>query len=129
MTTELWYLALTATMTVLMWMPYGLELTLGQGVLKALGNRDDLARSALWADRARRAHQNAVENLVVFTALVLVAHAAGISNSATATAAALYFWMRLAHYVVYALGIIGVRTLVWAVAWVCQLTFAWQILL
>lgn len=45
-----------------------------------------------------------------FTALILVAHAAGISNSAIATSAMIYFWARLAQAVAYLLGIPWLRT-------------------
>jgi len=129
MTTELYYLGLVALATGLMWMPAGLNLTLEQGFMVGLGNRDNVKPLASWAERARRAHANAVENLVVFAALVLAAHAAGVTNSTTAWAAIIYFWMRIAHFVTYALGIIGVRTAVWAIAWLCQLAIAAQILL
>jgi uncharacterized MAPEG superfamily protein len=128
MTTELYYLALVALLTTFLWVPYGMNLTLRQGIAVGLGNRDDVKPLDPWAERAKRAHANAVENLVVFAPLVLVAHAAGIHNSTTEWAAAIYFWMRLAHYASYALGIVGVRTLVWSIAWLCQLAFAWQIL-
>jgi uncharacterized MAPEG superfamily protein len=81
-----------------------------------------------WAQRARRAHSNGVENLVVFAALVLAANAAGVSNQATATAAAVYFWARLGHFLALTLGIPFVRTGIWTVGWVAQMTFAWQLL-
>jgi uncharacterized MAPEG superfamily protein len=47
------------------------------------------------------AHYNAVENLVVFAALVLVAQDAGVSNNATIMACMIYFWARVAHLVAY----------------------------
>lgn len=128
MTTELHYLALVALATTFMWVPYGLNLTLGQGIAVALGNRDDVKPLEPWAERARRAHVNAIENLIVFAALVLVAHVAGIHNRTTEWGTAIYFWMRLAHYLTYALGIIGVRTVAWGIAWFCQLAIAWQVL-
>ncbi|MFL6695312.1 MAG: MAPEG family protein [Ramlibacter sp.] len=48
-----------------------------------------------WAQRLMAAHDNAVENLVVFAALVLAANAMGISNAAIATASLVYFWARV----------------------------------
>jgi hypothetical protein len=50
-----------------------------------------------WAQRMMKAHDNAVENLVVFAALVLAAHALGVSDGATATACVVYFWARIVH--------------------------------
>ena len=50
------------------------------------------------------AHGNAVENLVVFAPLVLIANVAGISTALTQTAAMLYFFSRLAHALAFTLG-------------------------
>jgi uncharacterized MAPEG superfamily protein len=75
-----------------------------------------------------KAHANAVENLVVFAALVLAAHAAGISNSVTAGACVVYFWSRLIHVLAFTFAIPWVRTLSFAVAFFAQATLAWQLL-
>ena len=40
MTTDLHYLALTALVTALMWIPYGTSMIVDQGLLAAVGNRD-----------------------------------------------------------------------------------------
>jgi uncharacterized MAPEG superfamily protein len=82
---------------------------------------------APWAERMKAAHYNAVENLVVFAALVLVANAAGISNDTTVLACKLYFWARLVHLLVYTFGIPWVRTLAFAVAWLCLVALALQL--
>ena len=81
-----------------------------------------------WAQRAKRAHTNAVENLVVFAALVVTAQLAGISNPVTAFASALYFWARLGHFVALTLGIPYVRTVIWSVSSVAGMITAWQVL-
>ncbi|MGE5169211.1 MAG: MAPEG family protein, partial [Rudaea sp.] len=67
-------------------------------------------------------------NLVVFAALVLAASVAGISNSATAFAAALYFWSRLVHVIAYTFAVPWVRTLAFVGGFVAQAIFAWQLL-
>jgi len=74
----------------------------------------------------KAAHYNAVENLVVFATLVLVLHAAGISNETTVFACEIYFWARLVHYIVYTVGVPWVRTLSFAVSWVCSVTLLTQ---
>jgi uncharacterized MAPEG superfamily protein len=127
---ELFYLALTATMTGLFWVPYVLNRTLRAGLGGAMGTPAMGAApvEAEWALRAKRAHANGVENLVVFAALVLTAQLAGISNAITIFAAALYFWCRLAHYLLLTLAVPYLRTLVWTAAWVAQMLIAWQIL-
>jgi uncharacterized MAPEG superfamily protein len=74
------------------------------------------------------AHANAVENLVVFAALVLVARDAGVSNSATVMACMVYFWARVAHVAAFTLALPWVRTLAFAVGFFCQITLAAQLL-
>jgi len=89
----------------------------GQVGLPALaGNREELPAVTGWAGRARRAHINMLENLVVFAIVVLVAHVAGKANATTALGAALFFWARLAYAVIYAAGVPWLRTAAWAVA-------------
>jgi uncharacterized MAPEG superfamily protein len=75
-----------------------------------------------------KAHFNAVENLVVFAALVLAAAALGKSNSAIGTAAMVYFWARVVHVIAYTFAIPWVRTLAFAVGFFAQAAIAWQIL-
>jgi uncharacterized MAPEG superfamily protein len=81
-----------------------------------------------WAHRLKKAHTNAIENLAVFAALVLVASAVGISNAAIATAAVAYFWARVVHALAYTFAVPWVRTLAFAVGFFAQAVIAWQIL-
>jgi uncharacterized MAPEG superfamily protein len=84
----------------------------------------DAVPQSRWAQRQMLAHANAIENLVVFATLVLTAHALGISNGATAGACIVYFWARLAHFLVFTFGIPYVRTLSFAVGWAAQAVLA-----
>lgn len=129
MTPELKYLALTATLTALLWVPYILNLILNNRLSDAVGYPAAPLKMAQWAERLKKAHYNAVENLVVFGALVLVANAAGISNAATVSAAAVFFWARLVYALIYAAGIPWLRTLSFAVSWGALLCIAWQVLM
>lgn len=89
----------------------------GQVGLQALaGNREDLPAITGWAGRARRAHANMLENLVVFAIVVLVAHLAGTANATTALGAALFFWARVAYAIIYVAGLPWLRTAAWAVS-------------
>ena len=126
---ELFWLALTATMTALLWLPYILNRAANGGLLQAFATPKMSAGpvESEWAQRAKRAHANAAENLGVFTALVAVSQFAGVSNSMTALGAAIYFWGRLVHYVVYTAGLPYLRTLSFAAALVGELIIAWQI--
>jgi len=128
MTPELKYLAYTAVLTCLMWIPYVLNILARNRISDAVGYPDEPLAMAPWAERLKKAHYNAVENLVVFASLVLIANALDISNAATVSAAAFYFWARLVHVVAYGAGIPWVRTLAFAVAWGSILCIAWQVL-
>lgn len=86
------------------------------GLPTLAGNREKMPEIAGWAGRADRAHRNMLQSLVLFTALVLVAHATGRLNAATALGAQLFFWARLAYAGVYVAGLPWIRTAVWAVA-------------
>ena len=54
-----------------------------------------------WGKRADRAYLNAVECFAPFAALVIVTHLAGKADAISAFWAATFFWLRLAHAVVY----------------------------
>ena len=129
MKTELMYLALVATFTAVLWIPYILDRVLVWGLMDAVGYPASPKPQSLWAQRLMKAHHNAVENLVVFAALVLTASAAGISNNAIATAAMVYFWARVVHALAFTFGVPWVRTLAFVVGFICQATVAWQILM
>ena len=121
MSRELFWLTLTVAMTGLFWIPYILDRIAVRGPIAALGNPSpgDPPQSA-WAQRMMAAHTNAVENLVIFAPLVLVAQSLNISNATTVGACAVYFWARLAHFLVYTAGIPVLRTLVWTVGFLAQ---------
>lgn len=90
--------------------------TLQVGLPTLAGNREGLPELTGWAGRAARAHRNLLESIVLFAALVLVAHATGRTNELTALGAQLFFWGRVAHAVIYVLGLPWVRTLAWLVS-------------
>src|SRR5438874_10018660 len=83
--------------------------TLQVGLPALAGSREGLAACTGWAGRAARAHHNMLENLVLFAALVLVALAAGRTNSTTLLGAQLFFWARLVYALVYLAGIPWLR--------------------
>jgi uncharacterized MAPEG superfamily protein len=128
MDTELMYLALTAALTGLLWVPYILDRVAVGGLADAVGYPANPKPQSPWAQRLMKAHANAVENLVVFATLVLVANAMGISNDAVATAAMVYFWARLVHALAYTFALPWVRTLAFVVGFLAQATIAWHIL-
>jgi len=128
MKTELFYLTCVAVLTGLLWVPYILDRIAVRGLIGAVGYPADPKPQSAWAQRLMKAHANAVENLVVFATLVLVAHALGVSNSVVAGASVVYFWARAVHVLAYAFAIPWVRTLAFAVGFFAQAAIAWQIL-
>ena len=126
-TTDLEMLAWTAALTILLWLPYICAHIANVGMVEALTYRADSEPLPPWAARAKKAHYNAIENLVPFAALVIVAHLTQAANEATAAASVTYFWARAAHYVAYVWGIPFGRTLTFAIGWLAMLCIFWQI--
>ena len=118
MTTDLWMLTCSCLLALLLPNVYVVPLTSTPGgMMWGLGNRDQpLEGQAPWAMRARRAHANLVENLVVFAALVLAAHVSGRANAWTALGSELFFWGRVGHVLTYVAGLVPWRTAAFAVA-------------
>ena len=116
-TSELRALALIATATALMWVPYVCGRMTNFGILAPIGNPGPgYPVDTPWMDRAKRAHANAIENLAVFAPLVLIAGMIGLSTPVTTAAAWTYVAARLAHYVIYTTGIPVLRTVAFLVA-------------
>ena len=125
MTRELFWLTLTVILTGLLWVPYILNRIQVRGVSGAMANptRTDKPQ-AEWANRLMFAHDNAVENLIVFAPLVLILNAADVSTPTTVLACAVYFWSRVVHLIVYTAGLPILRTLAFVVGFAAQAVLA-----
>ena len=122
-TPELTYTALSAALTGSLWVPIIVNRLREMGMWKALKNPEpDVRPRANWAYRLASAHRNAIENLVVFAPLALAVHVLGLGTAATAAAAALFFWSRLAHALIYTFGIPLLRTVAFVVGFGAQVT-------
>ena len=119
-----WVTALTA----IMWMPYILNMIAVRGLMDAVGYPEDPKPLSGWAAKMKAAHSNAVENLVVFAALVLIADAANVSTATTVLACQLYFWARLVHLLSYTFAIPFVRTISFAIGFFCQAALILQLI-
>lgn len=129
MSTELYWLTLTALMTGLLWVPYILNRFVEMGVLTAIFDKTaDATPKKEWAKNMMKAHNNAVHNLAVFAPLALVVHISGASTAATMLAVKVYFFARLAHYIVYTVGVPGGRTVAFLIGVACQVTLAMAVL-
>ncbi len=112
LTTELRLLAYTAFLCIVIWIPYTVAVIKTRGPAKAAGYPSGMADDLPdWGQRAQRAHLNLVENLAPFAALVLVAHAAGISTAMTVLGVQVFFWARVVHAICAIAGIPVVRTI------------------
>jgi uncharacterized MAPEG superfamily protein len=119
MSPDLKYLAFTAMLTASLWIPYIVAQVATNGMLAPQNYADPTPRPVpLWGKRADRAHLNAVEAFAPFAALVIVVHLAGKADAMTAFWAASFFWLRVAHAVVYWFAIPYVRTLIFVLGFI-----------
>jgi len=118
---ELLWLTLTCILTGLLWVPYILDRIKVRGFWGTMDNPSPKDKpQSPWAQRLYFAHTNAVDNLVVFAPLVLILDTLGRSTMTTVIACMVYFWARLAHAIVYALGLPVFRTLAFTVGFLAQ---------
>ena len=125
---ELYWMTLTVVMTAIFYIPYIVYKILENSLWNVLKTPDpDYRPQAEWAARAKRAHYNAVENLVIFCPLVLAVILLGKQNEITAMAAMIFFYARLVHCLVYIAGLPALRTLAFFAGFFVQLTLAYQV--
>ena len=126
---EIYWLVLTVVLTALLWIPQILHSILRAGIKTALLYPDEAATQyADWAVRSKAAHNNAVENLVIFVPLVLLVLLLDIGNELTALTTLIYFTTRVFHYVMHVLAIPIMRTVAFLIGFACQLIMGISIL-
>jgi len=86
------------------------------GLMAAMGNRDNEEDCSGFPARTDRAARNMLENMVLFTALALVASVAGITDPHVELGARIFFWARLVYIPIYMIGIPVARTGIWAIS-------------
>ena len=128
MSSELLSLTYVTALTAVIWMPYVINTIMVRGLINAVGYPTDPEPLSPWAAKMKAGHANAIENLVVFATLVLIANAAGVSNDITVLACQIYFWARLVHVVAYTFAVPWVRTLAFATGFGCQIALLLQVL-
>jgi|SRR5450830_74842 len=126
-TTELYWLVLAILMTAVLWMPTIVNRIIETGVWATL-KPPQLQPKAQWAERLRRAHANAVENLVLFAPLVLAIQLTGANSSTTAFACTIYFFARLVHVIAYIMAVPLIRTLAFTAGFFSQMILAFTLL-
>ena len=126
---ELIILTLICLLTVMMWIPYIIARATRGNVAPAAGNGHSPSTGlSPWAQRAQKAHANAVENLVIFAPLVVVAALLNVNNAITLIAAKVYLLARIVHYIAHTAGIPVIRTLAFQTGFVATVTIAIVIL-
>lgn len=121
----LFWLGITIIFTGLLWVPYISELLSHYGPAQALRDPDGiLVHGSRWAERGKRAHYNAVENLVIFAPLVILIHILQLESATTAMAAKAYFLFRVGHFATYTSGIPYIRTILFLAGFGCQAVLA-----
>jgi uncharacterized MAPEG superfamily protein len=131
MTTELFWLMLTALLAAFLWVPFivGVNISTFQGQANSFERPPDLRAMPAWVHRAHRAHLNLLEQFLPFAVMVLVAHQLKVSTPVTQWCVILFFWVRVAH----AAGMISgkarlpARPLLFTAGWIVILVFAWQV--
>jgi uncharacterized MAPEG superfamily protein len=86
------------------------------GLMAAMGNRETDQDCNGFPARTERAAKNMLENMVLFTALVLVASVGAVANPHVELGARIFFWARLVYIPIYMVGIPVARTAVWAIS-------------
>ncbi|MEM8691496.1 MAG: MAPEG family protein [Pseudomonadota bacterium] len=137
MSVELTYLTMTALLAASLWIPYIVGVNTSESGSAADIDSKDFSRPAdpslqrPWVHRAYRAHLNLLEQFVPFAVLILLAHHLGVSTWVTIWAAALFFWLRVAHAVGMITGLAGLpaRPIIFTLAWVSVVAIGVQILL
>ena len=122
MTPELKYLLFSVILTFVQVLIAATLANQAVGLTTLAGNRDGMGELPGVAGRAKRAHLNMIENMVLFIPLALMA--AGKPSDMAAMGAAIFFWARLAYAIIYIAGIPWLRTVSWVVSVVGMIMIA-----
>ena len=113
MTTEALMLAATGGLVLLLTVIQGTRNVLVLGLPTAASNQHDIAPWTGWNDRLNRAIRNLIEASAIFAPIVIAVQISGLNNETTAMGAQIFVIARIAHAVVYTLGVPWVRTAAW----------------
>ena len=115
MSTELLMLATAGSFILLLTLIQGTRNILALGLVTAAGNQHDIAPWSGWNDRLNRAIRNQIEAIAIFVPVLLSVEIANLTNETTAIGAQIFVIARVAHAIVYTVGIPWVRTTAWAI--------------
>ena len=115
MSIELTMLALSVALLFVLIIIQAVAGTQAQGAMTMANSRDNLGPPSVWQARTKRVVDNHREGLMLFAPLVLIAAHQGISTTLTVLGAQLFFYSRVAHAVVYLLGLPYIRPIFWLI--------------
>lgn len=132
MTTELFWLMLTALLAASLWIPYivGVNTATYEGKESEFLRPPDHSKMPAWIHRSHRAHLNLLEQFLPFAVIVIIGHLLKVSTPVTQWCTIIFFWLRVAH----AIGMITgkarlpVRPIIFTLGWLITMVFAWRVL-
>ena len=111
------FFALSGLWMAAAWVPYILERFVSRGIMGTFANPSpDLPDQSPWAQRSKAAHRVGVESFVAFGPLAIFGIIKMPTDGLLGLMALIYFFAIVAHYVVYSIGVIVVRTVLFLVA-------------
>jgi len=126
---ELIWLSIITLFTSFMWIPYVINRMAEMGIWPAIYNpQPDIRPKAQWARRMMRAHDNAVENLVIFAPLVILIEITQSHSTYSAFAVELYFYSRLTHFLAFTFAVPVIRVPAFLCGFLSQLILALTLL-
>jgi uncharacterized MAPEG superfamily protein len=123
MTPELTVLALAALLQGVQFVVYATRANLELGTAKTLGPRDEDISDGLSVrtGRLKRAADNHLEALPLFTVAVVLVTFADKDSAFTTLCAWLYLLARILYVPAYALGLVPWRSVIWAVGFLATM--------
>jgi len=129
MSVDLKYLAFTAMLTATLWIPYIVAQVLTNGFLSPQNYVDPTPRPVpFWGQRAHRVYLNALETFAPFAALVILIQLTGKADPMTAFWTMSFFWLRVAHAIVFLAAIPYIRTLIFVLGWVTVIGLFYELM-
>jgi uncharacterized MAPEG superfamily protein len=115
MALELTMLALSALLYQFIWIPvsFAKHEAYGMEYLDSNRKQEDLPPLPAWGGRSRRAQDNLIENFAPFAVVVLALGLVDGFTYYTGIATIVFFVARVAHPIVYLIGLVKLRTLSW----------------
>lgn len=127
MTIELTMLVYSIILTLILIVIPATMSIMENGLAVQAGPRDGLPESSVRNQRAVRLRNNMLENMVMFTGLVLVAHAADIHGTMSVLGAQIFFFARILHAIVYLAGWPWIRPVLWFISVIGMLMIVSQL--